>query len=140
MQGHYDDDFDAPDETLAILRRILGDKSLLHFLNSHGGLRVKIPSVARSTSKLAETVGPIALAELVNLYGGTFLRVPLARRFRVIELRKQGCSYSQIAVRLCMTEGTVYRHIRDGGLTKNAAAKAKASLDAPSLTTRRRLP
>lgn len=64
-----------------------------------GGRCLEIPLHARPNSQLALAVGMDAAKEIINVYGGMRWTVPSTpgRRVRVIEMRKNGHSLSEIA-------------------------------------------
>ena len=108
----------SPPAELSPLTSVIGAAATLRLVEQMGGLRIKVPSKARTTSALGKTIGHDALRLLVQSYGGNTLNVPLCKPWRVKVLRlRDGLSYSEIARALHMTERTVYGYLRAAGLT-----------------------
>ena len=69
-------------------------------------------------SELARIVGLDAARRLAQTYGRDWLKVPLARDWRIRVYRARGDSYRTIARKLGVHEDTVHRHLSAAQLTQ----------------------
>ena len=78
----------------------------------YGGLRIKGPVRARAESALAGVIGLEALARLTDVFGGSYVYVPLCKYWMARLLRiRDGLSHSQIARKLNVSEVSVRRYL-----------------------------
>lgn len=101
------------------LEGILGPRGLAALSAARGGLRIYVPSMARDTHWLAETVGLEAAKRLAFRFGGCRLHVPTsrsvgrdARDARIRELRRQGLPVARIAAETGVSERTAWLVVR----------------------------
>ena len=100
---------DAQDERLtAELMRLCGEAGFLKLVETFGGRRLFLargPFTGSEHSKAWACLGPEVAERLSKTYGGTYLRVPLARTFRARHYRAVlALSNGEIATRLGITE------------------------------------
>lgn len=100
-----------PPAELAHLARHLSPAALLVLLQEHGGTRLYIPHQPSQASPVAQAVGHEGALALAAAMGGETLKVPLARHWRICCLHAQGLTYGQIAKRLGIGEGAVWRNL-----------------------------
>ncbi len=101
---------DAPPEVARLLA-LIGDAATLRFVEAHGGTRVHIRLGHTSRNALADLLGAAAAAALAQAFGGDYIRVPLAKKWRARQYRAQGLSYSAIARRLGCSDVTVWEYL-----------------------------
>lgn len=87
----------------AELLDLLGLEDYLRLVEAHGGTRLKIPRFLGDT-KVAREFGADVERQLVERFGGSYVRVPLDRERRARRYREEGMTNAQIARRLGMTE------------------------------------
>jgi len=102
---------------LAFLTDLIGVPATFRLIEMHAGVRVKIPKTVNQGTKLARDIGMEPARLLAARWGGDTLKVPLARYWRARVYRARGLSYSAIARRLGVTEGTVHTLLRAAGMT-----------------------
>lgn len=91
------------DESLtAELRALIGDDDFIRLTERHGGTRLYMPARAQDTAIAG--LDPKSLANLRDRFGGSYIRVPLAREIRARHYRQTAMSNAQIARRLGITE------------------------------------
>jgi hypothetical protein len=94
------------------LAQCVGDDAALHLMARKGGLRVYVPK--QVTPALVAIVGcERAAGRLSESYGGLFLVLPVAKRWRMRRLKDRGWSAQQIALALGMTEQAVFRGLSE---------------------------
>ncbi|MFG1466789.1 sigma factor-like helix-turn-helix DNA-binding protein [Xanthobacter sp. DSM 24535] len=94
---------------------LLGDDATLALIQAHAGTRMYVPQLERT--HLVALMGEVATDALVKKLGSNYLKVPIAREWRVLAYRAQGRSYAEIA-RLCgCSEGNVWRILHEHELT-----------------------
>lgn len=98
---------------IARLIDMIGEEATLRFVEAHGGTRVHIRLGRTSRNGLADLLGAAAASALAEAFGGEYLRVPLAKRWRAQHYRRQGLSYAAIARRLGCSDVTVWEYLHD---------------------------
>ncbi len=88
------------------LLRLLGPADLIRLVEYRGGVRLYVPHEIDGTD-LPAHVGDEAAVKLIRRWGGSYIRVPLARELRARHYRAAGMSNAQIAIRLGMAETSV---------------------------------
>lgn len=96
-----------PPRCVAHLVQILGIPAAYALVEARGGTRPYIPKTP--TPELERLVGPEGAYELAAVHGGNYLKVPLARNWRILVRRACGASYAEIATALVCTTDTVWR-------------------------------
>ena len=108
----------APPAELAWLAAIVGVDGAFRLVDSFGGRRTYIPARARPSSRLARAVGVEGVRLLAAELGGArMIKLPAAKRWRVLVHRSAGCSYGEIAERVGLDESSVARYLRGAGAT-----------------------
>lgn len=97
--------------------KLVGLPGALALVEAHGGTRLYVPRNLNANSELSEMLGMRALASLIDAYGGNYLKIPVARRWRILILRSRGFSYADIARRVKCSENTVCRTLQDHEVT-----------------------
>lgn len=110
---------------------LIGEAEALSLIEMHGGQRVYIPH-RPAESRLSAEVGPTALQRLSERFKGTWVKIPLARFWRVQVYHQAGLTHSEIARRLVVTVTTVDRILRNAGMTKGDTRRARRSSRAAS--------
>ena len=113
------------------LAAALGPDGLLKLLEARAGTRLPVPIKVGRSGLVDELGGDVAEA-LVRHWGGTMLKVPLAREWRVQIYHGRGSSYAEIALRLGLTERGVWRILNASGLTGARARAPKADCEPSS--------
>jgi hypothetical protein len=103
---------------LSHLGDAIGAEALLLLVEQHGGIRLYIPKDINQGSSLARSVGLPAARALSRMFGGEWIKVPIARAWRVRVYRQRGETYQSIARRLLITEGQVGKLLCNAGMTK----------------------
>jgi len=92
------------------LHRLLGDEGFLALTEAFGGQR---PYINRTggpvVDGLVAALGPDLADQLIRMYGGSHLMVPIARVFRARQYRAAGLTDPEIARKLTMTVSGVQR-------------------------------
>jgi len=114
-----------PPPTLEIRRfaDLLGHEGLLLFLERFAGQRIYVPRTTTEHSEISKEVGLDIARALSAEYGGQYLKVPVAREWRVLVYKSQGVSYRQMAKRLGCSEDAIWLI-----LSKNQATQSQLSL------------
>lgn len=99
---------------------MIGPDGFLKLVESYGGANLYVPKGTRKNyeTALCRDIGETAGRKMMASYGGDYLRIPLAREFRVRSYRSQGLSAGRIATRIGMTQSGVERiikRLRKGG-------------------------
>ncbi|MEL6587730.1 MAG: helix-turn-helix domain-containing protein [Pseudomonadota bacterium] len=92
---------------------VLGSDLALKLLIELGGSEVYFGAQAGSGGKLAKVVGRDKARELAQRVGAHTHRVPLPRKWLIVQLRAKGLPVAEIARRLHVTDVTVRRHLSD---------------------------
>lgn len=106
-----------PPAELAWLADHIGADATLRLIEAHGGTRLYVPEKPNQGSPLARLVGLSQARALADRYGGDYIRVPLARNWRVRLYRQRGETYPAIARRLGITESQVGKILTAAGST-----------------------
>lgn len=93
------------------LHDALGVVGFLVLTEVYGGLRLFVPN-DNLRSALGEQIGEDNARRLAKLYGGSYIRVPLAREFRARIYRNAGAKNGEIARKLGLTETGVEKLFR----------------------------
>lgn len=110
-----------PPAELAFLTDRIGAEMTLRLIEQHGGTRLHVAKAPTPGSKLARDIGHDAALALAKVWGGDYLKVPLAREWRARVYQSRGGSYAKIARRLGVTEGTVWGYLNQAGMTNRQA-------------------
>lgn len=95
-----------PDRLTAELLHLIGEEDLIALTEGYGGLRLFVPT-GGGRGPLKAVLSERALSILASQFGGSYIRVPLARAMRARHYRLQGLSNAQIARKFGMTESGV---------------------------------
>jgi DNA-binding NarL/FixJ family response regulator len=106
-----------PPAELAWLSQHLAPPALLALIEAFGGTRIYVPKSPNQASPLVQAIGREAAAVLAAAHGGDELSIPIARHWQVRCLKGQGLSYREIALRLRISENSVWNHLRAASLT-----------------------
>jgi len=106
-----------PASDLGEIAARIGPRATLALIEAEGGRRVFVPHRPNQATPLARAIGLPAAQALAKAGGGVWLRVPLARAWRVRLYRHCGATYRDIAGWLGITESQVSKLLRDAGLT-----------------------
>ncbi len=98
----------------AHLIALIGESETLALVERFGGTRFY---VARQGGDMASFLSPAAAAILADAFGGEYLKVPTARRWRCGFYKARGLSYAEIARKLGTTETSVWRWLNAAGET-----------------------
>nr|WP_294547635.1 helix-turn-helix domain-containing protein [uncultured Rhodopila sp.] len=96
------------------LIRLIGEEETLALVEKFGGTRFY---VARQGGDMANMFCEATAAALADAFGGEYLKVPTARRWRCGLYKARGLSYAQIARKLGATESSVWRWLHAAGET-----------------------
>lgn len=96
---------EKPKPIIDRLRELLGDKDCIQLLELTAGTRIFVSK----PDTLGERFGDRIAEKLYEQFGREYLKVPLARQFRVEYYHSRGCSMAQIARLIGITEGGVDR-------------------------------
>lgn len=107
-----------PPAELAQFSAHLSPEGVLRLIESFGGTVIYVPQVPNQGSPLTLALGRDEARALAAALGGERVKVPLAKYWRIQLYKAQGLSYAEIARKLGTTEGVVWRHLRDAGLTR----------------------
>jgi hypothetical protein len=107
-----------PPAELAWLTDLVGPAPLLRLIEAHGGTRLYIPKDPNQGMPIARLLGLDQARALAQRCGGDFLKVPLARNWRVRLYRARGDSYPAIARALGITESQVSKILTAAGATR----------------------
>lgn len=90
---------------------LLGEDDFIALAEARGGTRLYVPADPNE-SDLPDEIGMDATVRLSKEWPCGFIKVPLARQFRVIHYVKRGMSNRAIAQRFGMTESGVERLLK----------------------------
>lgn len=107
------DDYSLADELLALI----GEEAFFRLVEEHAGIRLYVPSNPER-SGLPEIIGQEAAVALASAFPGGYIRVPLAREFRVMRYVKAGWSNRDMAQRLGLTESGVEKLLKRSRKTR----------------------
>lgn len=108
-----------PPPAVAGLVEAMGIEATLKLLEAFAGERIYVPQTAAAGQVIAEAIGLEAATGLSKAYGRGYLKVPMAREWRVLIYQSRGLSYRAIARRTKCTEGNVSRILTDQGATQS---------------------
>lgn len=106
---------------IAELLDLLGEEAFVKLCQAFGGTRLYVPREAPIGHEIYEAIGKIAAHQLVERFSPGAIRVPLAKRERVLFYRQQGLSHAKIARLVGMGETSVDR------ITQQERAEAETS-------------
>jgi hypothetical protein len=106
-----------PPAELAYLAERIGARATLALIEAEGGHPLHIPKSANQGSKLARLIGLEPARALVAWRGGEYVKIPLARHWRIRIRRSMGATYRQIARDLGITEKAVHDNLHAARLT-----------------------
>lgn len=90
---------------------ILGEDAFLRFVEVFGGQRRFVPVAISSESEvfaeMAGVIGEALASKVFAAYNGSYIRVPIARTFRIVKYHEAGLSHRQIASKLLIVETSV---------------------------------
>ncbi|TWD54462.1 hypothetical protein FB480_103373 [Agrobacterium vitis] len=93
------------------LLNLLGKDDFFALVEAHAGVRLYVPADP-AKSDLPETIGMNAALRLAREWPSGYIKVPLAREFRIERYVKSGMSNRAIAQRFGMTESGVERLLK----------------------------
>ncbi|MEE4153237.1 MAG: hypothetical protein V2I27_03680 [Erythrobacter sp.] len=94
------------------LREVLGEEGFVQLCQAFGGTRLYVPCSVRDGHEIIQAIGVEAARKLVRRFSPTSIRVPLAKRERVLFYRQQGLSHAKIARLMGMCETGVEKITR----------------------------
>lgn len=89
------------------LHFLLGDDAYAKLLDNYAGVRLYVPKLNGKNSNLPVIIGEHSTRLLSEIYGGDYVKVPVAREWRARRYRKEGYSNAKIARQLGITENGV---------------------------------
>lgn len=98
------------------LSNVIGAEATVALIEAHGGTRLYVPKKPEG-SGLETTLGAKAAAALATQFGGESPRIPVAREWRVRVYHHRGLSYTAIAKKLGLHDGSVHRILKNASLT-----------------------
>jgi hypothetical protein len=107
-----------PPAEIAWIADLVGAEATLRLIEEHGGTRLYVPKEPNQGTPLARLVGIAGANAMAARYGGDFIKVPLARNWRVRLYRGRGDTYTAIARRLGITESQVSKILTAAGVTQ----------------------
>lgn len=107
-----------PTNEVKRLVQLVGPAAALAVIERWGGTRLYVPKNPSANAELNRAAGAEGARNLAAAYGGDFLKVPRAVRWRILAYRTMGLSYAQIARRAGCTEKHVGTTLRSEGLTR----------------------
>jgi hypothetical protein len=107
-----------PPAELRDLAGLIGPRKTLELIEAEGGTRTFVPKVPNQGTPLSRAIGLEAARIVAEARCGEYLRVPLARAWRVRIYRMEGETHRNIARRLGITESQVEKLLRDAGMTR----------------------
>ena len=108
------DDLHRLPALMAELYEIVGQAGLLALIERYGGTRLYVPQTILEGAELAQIVRLAPARRLAKRYGGDTLAIGLCKEWRAHVLRREGHTLAQIARRVGMTEGAVWRLLNTG--------------------------
>jgi hypothetical protein len=117
--------FPPPPPELAELVEVLGPADTMCLIEARGGTVIFVPNKS-DRSKLAEELGEMIAARLSAEFAGCYLKVPLAKSWRIVVLASNGLTHQQIARRIGCHVDTVQRQ-----LSQHRARNAQLDMFSP---------
>ena len=108
---------DIQTDTLGDMISLVGPDATLKIVEKWGGTRHRIPAFKGKPSAIETLVGKVACDALIERFGGTALKIPQACRWRARLYRERGKPYPYIARKLGRSETTVWRWLKEMGMT-----------------------
>lgn len=105
--AQHADTLPPPPPELARLAQQLGAAAAFALIEAKGGIRIYVPKTP--TPWLVDLIGEPAAQALAEALGGEFLKVPLARTWRVLAYQARGWSYARIARACGCSEDAVWK-------------------------------
>ena len=102
---------------------LIGPERTLDLLENFAGQRIYVPRQVVGDTTLATALGVEAARIISAEYGGDYLKVPIAREWRVLVYKSRRMSYRDIAKKVGCGEDNVWRI-----LNKNEATQAQLTL------------
>lgn len=118
-----------PTPETARLARALGAEAALALIEAHAGVEVYIPAEIAASSPLALLIGEAAARILAESHGGSYLRVPVARDWRIAVRKAANWSAADIARDLSVSLETVRRARGRAAPAASGEPSAKRQLD-----------
>ncbi len=103
---------------LQALLELLGEETTLVLVEAYGGTRRAVPKSLPEKHELRDLLGNEAFELLHRYFGGSELKLPLAKRWRLEIYRQRGLKTKEIARRTGYTERAVARILNDDGANK----------------------
>ncbi|MBB4955578.1 DNA-binding NarL/FixJ family response regulator [Agrobacterium vitis] len=100
----------SEDLTAELMAR-LSEDDFFALVEAYAGVRLYVPADP-TRSELPETIGMNAALRLAKEWPGGYIRVPLARAFRVRRYVESGMTNRAVAKRLGLTESAVERLLK----------------------------
>ncbi|MDA8049033.1 MAG: hypothetical protein M0002_03335 [Rhodospirillales bacterium] len=111
---------------LGSLVELLGEDAALKLIELYGGTRLTVPKRIGPEDALGREVGEAAVL-LARYFGGSEVKVPMARPWRALIYQRMGLTRRQMARRLGCTETAVYGYLaRPRALPEPVAAEESA--------------
>lgn len=106
-----------PPAEIAWIADVIGTQATLRLIEAHGGTAIYVPHEVNQGSSLARSIGLEAARQMAAEWGGTRLKVPLCKIWRVQVMHAERKSYAEIARALGTTETSVWRMLHGLRLT-----------------------
>lgn len=108
-------DLPNPSPEVKRISKIIGIPQALALIELYGGTRYYVP--ATPNAELVDLIGREAAEKLSQAWKGTYIKVPVARAWRVLVYRQQQMSYAVIARKVGCSENQVWRILNDHEMT-----------------------
>ena len=105
------------DEVRRLVRQI-GAEATLRLVEARAAARLYVPRQPDPDGELARIIGLAAAQALSAAAAGDYIKVPVARQWRVLVYHAQGRSYMDIAQRLGCSQNTVWRILNEHEMTR----------------------
>lgn len=119
MSPQADSAYPAFTHEVARLGAWLGPAATLALVEAYGGTRLYVPEKVDPETDLARVLGAEAHALLSSRWGRDVLKVPVARKWRILVYRGREMSYAAIARKVGCSENMVWRTLSDRGCTNS---------------------
>lgn len=97
---------------------LIGIEGTVLILEHYAGQRIYIPRDPAELSEMAKAVGLEIAQALASAYGGIYIILPFARKWRALIYKKRGLSYREMAKRLGCRENYIHRVLQQNGATQ----------------------